>query len=169
MNVSNESIEKARNVVGWYTSVATATGAVPVPATSAAIIANNGLMLGHIGSILDAEISWQKVVASFGVAGSLNIAGRTVFVEVAKILGWGTGSAWALAGLCAVGATTAGVQTYIIGLIAIEIGRKGGGVISQDEANEIISKGKDTYKEFLDEMKKKEVSDPGEMEGVQDN
>lgn len=154
--------EEARNIVGWYTLAASATGAVPVPASSAAIVANNGFMIAHISSIYATTISWDNVLASLGIAGTLNIAGRAVFIEAAKALAWGTGSFWALAGLSAAGAATAGLQTYIVGLIAIEIAKKSGVALSTVEADALITRGKKTLKNFLDEMNNKNLEDPGE-------
>ena len=153
--------EEAIDIVGWYTLAASAAGAVPVPASSAAIVANNGFMIAHISSIYATDVSWDTVIASLGIAGTLNIAGRAVFIEAAKTLAWGTGSFWSLAALSAVGATTAALQTYIIGLLAIEIAKKGGTALSASVANTVISKGPTTLKAFLKEAEKKDLNDPG--------
>lgn len=154
--------ENARNIVGWYTLAAAGTGAFPVPASSVAIVANNGFMIAHLSAIYASEISWQNVIASMGVAGTLNMAGRTVFIEAAKALAWGTGSVWALAGLSAIGAATAGLQTYIVGQIAIKIAQKSGKVLTAEEAKGLISQAKKTYTQFLGEMMGKDLEDPGE-------
>ena len=158
----NEKELQARRIVGWYTLAASGIGAVPVPASSAGVIANNALMIGHIQSIMDSDVSWNKVILSFGTATSLNLGGRTVFIEVAKLISWGTGSAWALALLSAVGASTAGLQTYIVGLIAMKIAEKGGSPLSSDKADEIIKHAKSSYTDFKNEMKKEDLEDPGE-------
>ena len=152
---------RARDIVGWYTLTAGATGAVPVPATSAAIIANNGFMLVHISTTMGKRVAWDDVLKSLGVAGTLNVAGRTVFVEAAKALGWGTGSVWALAALSAVGATTAALQTYVIGLIAIEICKNGGIPIGPGDAAKIFDSAKETLGKFIAEMKAKGLKNPG--------
>lgn len=161
-----DKLDRVRNITGWYTLIASGTGAIPIPASSAAIIANNAFMIAHINSIFDTEITWKKIISSFGVAGTLNIAGRTVFIEAAKVLSWGTGSLWALAALSVVGATTAGLQTYIIGLISIEIIKNGGKAISAKEAGKVIDMAKETYKTFKGEMKKKDLSDPGKPKKI---
>ena len=154
--------ENARDIVGWYTLAAAAKGAFPVPAASVAIVANNGFMIAHISSIYASEITWENVMASLGVAGTLNMAGRTVFIEAAKTLAWGSGSVWALAGLSVVGAATAGLQTYIVGQIAIKIAQKSGKALTPKEAKGLISHAKKTYKNFLGEMKGRDLDDPGE-------
>jgi hypothetical protein len=159
---------QARRIVGWYTLAASGIGAVPVPASSAAVIANNGLMIGHIQSKMDSDVSWEKVIMSFGTATTINLGGRAVFIEVAKLISWGTGSAWALALLSAVGASTAGLQTYIVGLIAIEIAEKGGSPLSTDKADEIIKQAKSSYTDFKNEMKEEDLEDPEEPTSEED-
>lgn len=155
---------KARDIVGWYTLAAGATGAFPVPATSAAIVANNGFMLAHIGSTMGKPVGWEGVLSSLGIAGTLNIAGRNVFIEAAKALGWGTGSIWAFAALSAVGATTAALQTYVIGLIAIEICKNGGTPISPAAARQVLDSAKESLDAFVSEMRKKDLNDPGAIQ-----
>jgi hypothetical protein len=152
---------RAREIVGWYTLAATGTGAVPLPAASVAIIANNGFMLAHVGATMGSVVTWEGVVASLGIAGTLNVAGRTVFVEAGKALSWGTGSLWALAGLCAAGATTAGLQTYILGLIAIEMCQNGGRPLDSNQAAQIIATAKETLGDFISEMKHANPANPG--------
>jgi hypothetical protein len=161
-NVSAES--RARDIVGWYTLGAGATGAVPVPATSAAIVANNGFMLAHISTAMGKSVAWDDVLKSLGVAGTLNIAGRAVFVEAAKALGWGTGSVWALAVLSAIGATTAALQTYVIGLIAIEICKNGGAPIGPGDAAKVVEAAKESLGNFTAEMKSKDLKSPDATE-----
>jgi hypothetical protein len=106
-------------------------------------------------------VTWEGVVSSLGIAGTLNIAGRAVFVEVGKALSWGTGSVWALAALCAVGATTAGLQTYILGLLAIEIAQNGGQPLDAAQAGRVIATAKETMTDFVAEMRQTKPCDPG--------
>jgi hypothetical protein len=106
-------------------------------------------------------VQWQTVVASLGVAGTLNVAGRAVFIEAAKALAWGTGSLWAAVALSSVGAGTAGLQTYVVGLLAIEIARHGGRPLSEAEGAAILDQAKKTYDTFLGEMRSKKIPDPG--------
>jgi hypothetical protein len=152
--IGDEVIEKANGIVAYYTLAAAATGAVPVPAASGAIIAENGFMLTHIASALSVKVSIATVVESLGIAGTLNIVGRNLFIEGAKLLSWGTGSIWALAALAAFGATTAGVQTYIIGRMAIEIGKNGGKPLLPEFSGRIIEDCKKTYDSFVSDWKK---------------
>jgi len=158
---SSEAIDRARHIVGWYTLAASATGAVPIPASSLAIIANNGFMMAHVSAAIGGPIQWPTVVESLGIAGTLNVAGRAVFIEAAKSLAWGTGSIWAAAALSAVGAGTAGLQTYVIGLLAIEVARHGGKPLPAAQGAAILAKAKETYSAFLSEMRSKKISDPG--------
>jgi len=160
--MSEDKAEQARRIVGWYTLAAAVKGAIPVPATSLAIAANNGFMIAHVAATMGQPVTWQTVVSSLGVGGTLNVAGRSIFIEAAKALAWGTGSAWAAVALSAVGATTAGVQTYIVGLLAIAIAKNGGEPISEAEAATVVEEAKNSYDDFVTEMKAKDLKDPGE-------
>jgi uncharacterized protein (DUF697 family) len=153
-------IEDAKEVVAYYSLAASATGTIPVPAASAAIMAQNGLMIAHVASKMGMNIDASTVIASLGITGSLNIVGRNLFIEGAKLLSWGTGSVWALAALSALGAATAGVQTYIIGMLAIEICKNNGKVLSPEKAGNVIDHAKSTYDSFKEEWKNKKPADP---------
>lgn len=158
--VTEKKIEDAKEVVAYYTLAAAATGAVPVPAASAAIIAQNGIMIAHVASAIGVEITVANIIESMGFAATLNIVGRNLFIEGAKLLSWGTASVWAAVGLSALGATTAGVQTYIIGRIAIEIGKNDGKPLAVTYTGKIIDESKATYELFVAEWSKKKIKKP---------
>ena len=161
MTASTEQIKKATEIIAYYTLAATATGAVPVPSISAVIVAENGIMLAHIADALGVEsISIPTVVSSMGLTGSLNLLGRTVFIEGAKLLSWGTGSFWAAAGLVVLGASTAGVQTYIVGRLAIEIGKNHSKSLGKDEGKRIFDEAVKTYDSFVSHWKSKKPAKP---------
>ena len=157
---TEKQIESAKEILAYYTLLASGTGSLPVPAASAVIVAQNGIMFGHMASALGAEISVGSIVESIGIAGSLNIAGRTLFIEGAKLLSWGTGSVWALAALSALGASTAGVQTYVLGRIAIEIGKNKGDALLPSATGKVIEQARQTYESFLQERKKNKPKPP---------
>jgi hypothetical protein len=136
--MANRNNDRALDIVGWYTLAAATKGAIPVPATSLAIVANNGFMLTHICAVMGQNVGVMDVLVSVGVMQCFNSVGRTVFVEGAKLLGWGTGSWWAFFGLSALGATTAGLQTYTVGLISIEICKNGGQPIDKSLTSQLI-------------------------------
>ena len=158
--VTEEQVKTAERVVAYYTLAASGTGAIPVPAASIAVVSENGVMIAHIASALGYPIDIRAIVLSLGIAGTLNIVGRNVFIEGAKLLSWGTGSVWALVALCALGATTAGVQTYIIGRLAIEIGKNSGKTLESKRASQVIDDAKSGYSGFVSEWKKKGVKAP---------
>ncbi|EPX9363107.1 hypothetical protein ACET7Y_08115 [Aeromonas veronii] len=160
MPISEQNIQDAKEVVAYYTLAAGTTGAIPVPAASAAIIAQNGLMLTHIASKMNISIDISTVISSLGMTGTLNVVGRNLFIEGAKLLSWGTGSVWALVALAALGATTAGVQTYIIGMLAIEICKNNGKALSSEKAGIIIEQAKENYDSFKSEWKEKTPANP---------
>jgi hypothetical protein len=157
----DDSILNAKEIVAYYTFAAMGTGAIPVPAASAAIIAENGIMIAHIASTLGVKITVENVVASIGTAGTMNLVGRNLFVEGAKLLSWGTGSFWAAGALMALGASTAGIQTYIIGMIAIEIAKNNGIPLEKKYSNTLIKKAKDGgFDDFKEEWKEKKPKSP---------
>jgi len=156
MTVTADKIQKSTEIVAYYTLAASATGAVPVPAASATIVAENGIMLAHLADALGlSSITVGTVASSMKVAGSLNLIGRTLFIEGAKLLSWGTGSWWAAIMLSGLGASTAGVQTYIIGKIAIEIGKNHGKPLKRREGGRIIEEAKTDYDAFVFHWKSK--------------
>lgn len=157
---TKENINRAREILAYYTLGASATGAIPVPAASVAVVAQNGAMLSHIAAALEHNITFADIVTSLGVAGSLNVVGRNLFIEGAKLLSWGTGSIWAAALLSALGATTAGVQTFIIGSIAIEVGKNGGVPLASEETGKIVDECKDNYNGFIKEWSSKPPQKP---------
>lgn len=150
--------DNAHDVVIVYTVAASLTGAIPVPASSTAIIAENGIMISHVSSVMGEDISISDVIASIGIAGSLNIVGRQIFIEAAKLLSWGTGNWWAAPLLVGVGASTAGIQTYIIGRISIEIAKKSGNQLSSSEAQNVVKEAKGIYNKNIDKWKKEKKS-----------
>ncbi len=164
MEQSND-IERARedhawNTVGWYALAAEAKGAVPIPLMSAAIAVNNGVMITHISKQFSVKITWESVVQSLGVAGALNAWGRLLFIEAAKAISWGTGNPWGAAALSCCGMATAGLQTLLIGAVAITIAKNGGQALTAKEAASVITMAKKNYKSFIEGMKGKNPPDP---------
>lgn len=145
----NQRIKNAHAIVGRYTAAAAATGALPVPAASAAIVVENGVMLAHLSQELGATISWSTVLRSISLASSMNFVGRMVFIECARLLGWGAGGPLAALAVSGVGATTAGLQTYLIGRVAIAIGENDGREILPAEVERIFEHGRATYDTVL--------------------
>lgn len=136
--MTDPAIARAQNTVLYFTGVAAVTGAIPVPAASVAIVAENATMIATVGAELGARISLEAVVASLGVLGSVNMIGRAVFVEGARGMGWFAGPA-GVAGVSALGATTAAVQTWCLGQLAIAIARNGGLALARGAARRVLN------------------------------
>ena len=124
---------RARNIIIAYTAAAMVKGAIPVPASSALIVANNAALFHHIQSIFGVPFNFSAVASSIPTAALMNVAARTVFVEGARALSWGTGMPWGSVIVSGLGATTAGAQTATVGLIAMAIAENGGRPLSQAE------------------------------------
>lgn len=133
-----ESLEK---IVRTYTLAAMGTGAIPVPAASAAIIAENAAMIGQIAACSGVPIGIKTVVEALSAATAVNVFGRQLFIEGARLLAWGTGNWWAHAALCGLGAATAGLQTYILGHLAIAICGNGG-TLPQSRIDAVVRQAK---------------------------
>lgn len=146
---SQKQHDQAVEIVAYYTIAATATGAIPVPAASAAVVAEDAIMLTHLGGVLGKEISIGDVAKNIGMMTSANLIGRQVFIEGARLLGWGTGNVWAAIGVSALGAATAGVQTYIIGRLAIAMAGSAEREISRETAEKVVTEAKESYDDFV--------------------
>jgi hypothetical protein len=151
---------KAESIIAWYTLAASATGAIPVPAASAAIIAEDTAMIAHIASVMGVPVNIPTVAESLGCVGAINMIGRNLFIEGAKLLSWGTGSVWALAGLSALGASTAGIQTYILGRLAIEIAKHNGHSLSGERTTSLIEDCRNSYLAFVQYWSKQNIVKP---------
>jgi uncharacterized protein (DUF697 family) len=139
---------ESKAVLKKYVLAAAATGAIPVPATSAALVAENCVLLGHMSSIYGCTINLGSIAQSMGAMASVNMIGRGVFVEAARWLAWGAAFTGAPVLVSLIGGSTAGLQTYLIGLVAIEIGKRGGNPLSVAEVKRIIRSGKDDFDNF---------------------
>lgn len=136
--------EQAERTVWQFTAAAMATGAIPVPAVSAAIIAENTAMVAVIGSDMGQRVTMAAVVSSFGIVGALNSIGRAVFVEAARAMGWFAGPA-GVGGVMALGAATAGLQTWAIGHLAIAVAENGGLALPAAQGRAVVAEAKETF------------------------
>lgn len=154
---SNQDTSTARSyeILGQYTMAAAVTGSIPVPAASTAIVAENCAMVNHIASNFGIKINISTITYSMGLLGSANIVGRQLFIEGARLVSWGTGQVWAQVVLSGIGATTAALQTYIIGCLTIEIAKNGGFQLNETASRVVISNAKATFNEFYDHCKSK--------------
>ncbi len=152
---NRNAINQALETVAYYTVGASVTGAIPVPAASVAVVAENTAMVTHISSIYGQRVSINQIMQYFGVLGTINIFGRQLFIEGARLLSWGSGQWWAQGVLSVLGSTTAGVQTYIIGRLSIAIAENDGLSLTLEEASRIIKDAEAGYARFLETWKRK--------------
>jgi len=140
MSIPDHRIEEARAIVRGFTLLAAATGAVPAPGASGAIILENAVMFGAVGGTLGVTVTVEAVLASVGLVGALNMAGRQLFIEGAKLLGWATGPL-GLPALCVWGAATAAGQAWALGQLAIAIARNGGSPLPPAATRKVLDEG----------------------------
>lgn len=129
--------DPARKLVRGFTVAAMAIGALPVPAASAAIVAENAAMVAAVGAEYGVKVSFASVMGALGVVGTLNVFGRTLFMEGARLLAWGTGP-FGLVPVCVLGASTAGLQTWVIGQLAIALCRSGGAELEAGQVKSVV-------------------------------
>jgi uncharacterized protein (DUF697 family) len=141
---------RLERIVGHYTALAAATGAVPLPAASAAIIAETSAMLTHLSAVAGRSVTLWAVVQNIGVISAINLFGKALFIELARTLGFLSGGPLIALLLSGCGAATAGVQTYVLGMIAIAILENGGHPLPDSVVQHKIDSCKDTYQNFVD-------------------
>ncbi len=147
MNTPNtpEAEARAQSCVVKYTLAAAGTGAIPLPGASLAIIAENAIMVGHVSAAMGQPVTLESVAISFGAVAALNVGLRTVFVEGMRAI-----NAAAFGGLgaplvCALGASTAALQTWMLGHLAIAIAKNGGTPLGKGPAGKVIDAAKRTF------------------------
>lgn len=140
---------ESKVVLKKHVLAAAVIGAIPAPAVSGALIAGNCVLLAQISSIYGCPINLGSIAQSMGAVASVNMIGRNVFLEAARCLSWGAAFTGAPVLVSAIGASTAGLQTYLIGLIAIEIGKRGGDPLSVAEVKCIVRSGKGDFGNFF--------------------
>jgi hypothetical protein len=144
---SIEQQVRAISHVRRFTVLALATGAVPVPGASAAIVAENAALVNVVASEFGVDVSIGTVVAALGPAAAANAIGRTVFVEGARLLGW-AGGPFGIAAVSALGAATAGLQTWVIGHLAVAMCQNGGIPLAVGEARRVIAEARAGFGAF---------------------
>ncbi len=138
------SRQRAEALVHRYTALAAATGAIPLPAGSGAIIVENAALIAHVGAAYGVTVTLPSVAASLSTLALLNLGARNLFVEGMRALnavGGGLGTAL----VSGFGATTAGVQTWIVGHIAIAIAEHGGQPLPAGGAAAVVEEARQTY------------------------
>ncbi len=145
--------DHAEEILVGFTVTAAATGAIPVPGASAAIIAENAVMVNAVASAMGVEVSLATVTASLGAVAGINVIGRTVFVEGARLLGWFAGPL-GVAGVCALGATTAAIQTWVLGQLTIAICENGGRELPKQVAEQVAEDAKVSYERVRERVER---------------
>lgn len=80
--------DEVRHVIKIYVLAAGVTRAVPLPGSSLAIKAETAAMLAKIAAATGRPIDIHLLIRALGLAGSVNVFGRQVFVEFAHAISW---------------------------------------------------------------------------------
>ena len=135
---------RADDTITGFTLAAAATGAIPVPGASAAIVAENAALVAALANIYGHPVDAKTVAATLATLGGINSVGRTVFIEGARLMGWFTGPL-GVAGVSALGATTAAVQTWSLGQLAMAFFERGAQPLTEQEAHRIAERARDDF------------------------
>jgi uncharacterized protein (DUF697 family) len=133
-----------------FTLAAMATGAIPVPATSLAIVAENVALLSAVAAEYGLQVSLGTIIASMGPATAANAVGRAVFVEAARVMGWFAGP-FGVAGVSTLGAATASLQTWVFGQVAIAVCENGGIELAERVRRGVIESARSGFEGFRKE------------------
>jgi len=146
--------ERAEEILLAFVAAAAVTGAIPVPASSAAIVAQNAAMVNVVAAEMGVPVSLTTVAISLGPVGMINLIGRAVFVDAAKALGWFAGP-FGVAGICLLGATTAGLQTWVLGQLVIAICEHGGMALPRQLAAEVMENAVHSYERVREKVERR--------------
>ncbi len=141
MNANTSDLSRrdaAEAIVLKSTALAAVSGAVPVPAISLVIIAENAAMIVAVADAMGAPVTAFTVARSLGLAQTINCLGRAIFVEGARCLGWGPV-------VIPLGAITAGLQTWLVGQVAIAIAANDGRALEREEAEAVVARARASY------------------------
>jgi len=141
-----ERRREAERIVARFTAAATTVGAMAVPSATLAIVAIDAAMLASLSETFGVRVSFATISASLGITGTANAIGRSIFVEAARALGWGAGPL-GIAGVAALGATTAGLQTWVLGRLAIAVCEHGGERIPSVMTRDLVRDAKEAFAE----------------------
>lgn len=145
--MTDARLEKAEALVTKFTLAAMATGAVPVPAASVAIVGEDAALVALVGDAFGVPVNPAAVVSSLGALGAINLIGKSLFLEGARLFGWGSGG-WSLPAVSTLGAATAGLQTWIVGKLAIAIAQNGGAPLPKALAADVVGAAKVDFEAF---------------------
>jgi hypothetical protein len=155
---NSEQEARFEKILARYVVAAAGTGAIPVPLSSAAIVVENAAMIAHFSTVARRPLELKQVLEVLGLTGTLNVFGKTIFLEGAKTLLAFTGAGTPfLVGLCALGAATAGLQTYLLGLTCLAILRSGRDFLTAAEIKRLAVLAKETYEQFLKNARSRAV------------
>ena len=96
-------------------------------------------MTHTVAAAMGVAISPPTVATSLGSAGMVNMVGRELFIEGARLLADVTGG-WALPAVCAWGATTAALQMWILGQLTMAICESGGVELPASAARDVVER-----------------------------
>ena len=152
VSISARQLSRAEDCLVGFTLAAAATGAIPVPGASTAIVAENAAMVVALSNILADEVDGKELAAALSSVAGMNVLGKTVFLEGARALGWFAGPL-GVGGIMALGSATAALQTWCIGRLAISFFENGQKMPSKAEARRTLRAAEADFD--LDALKKR--------------
>jgi hypothetical protein len=138
-------IANARARRNQFVATAMLTGAVPVPAASAAVALESATCVAVISGELGIPMELNVVLGTLSSAGVQSVF-KAMFLEGARLIGWFTGP-FGMAPLCALGAVTAGLQIFVLSEMTIALAIHG--PLTAPQAAKIVESAREQFWEQL--------------------
>jgi len=116
-------------------------------------VAENAVMINAVASAMGVPVSLETVAGSLGGCAMANTVGRALFVEGARFLGWFAGPL-GVAGICALGATTAALQTWVLGKLVIAICEHGGRQLARRQVEQVLEEAEQSFERVRERVER---------------
>ncbi|MDP3277909.1 MAG: hypothetical protein Q8Q09_22180 [Deltaproteobacteria bacterium] len=135
-----------------------ATGSIPLPMGSVVVLGEGATMITHIAApYRRCELTPTSVLQALGAVAMINMIGRQVFVEGARLL-LALAGPYGLPLSCGFGAITAGWQTWILGHVTIAIAQSQEAT-SRDEIRATVASAKVNFRPVVEGFERGERSE----------
>ncbi len=138
---SSDRCARAKDTVARFTLAAAVRGAIPLPGSALATLAEATALVAAIGSIYGHPVNAKLLTSELaGSVGSYTVS-RVILLEGARLVSWLAGplGVTASSALCA---TSLAAQTWELGMLAIAYFERGGVLPSDEEARRIAAAAK---------------------------
>ncbi len=149
--MTDPRVQASRRIRNHFVAAAAATGAIPVPGASVAVQAEMTAMVVAIAAEFDVLVDLAMVEVLLVKAG-FGAAFKTLFMEGARAMGWFGGPA-GCGGVMALGASTAALEAFVTGEMAIAVAcaASRGTSVSVDDARSTIRRARKDFRRWWED------------------